>query len=191
MTSTFSMKFDVAWRVLPLGQAAIYAGQMPFYRSNFPVPVYPSIEAITKATAPLKWTEDPWNGKLDVVKHPTFLQEAIEKHPDYADDCDGFAAYWAVALRKSNLADECWFAYSLWAGDKPSGHAVCVFRTGQSWFYVGNWNRCVPIPIASKDAWVDDIAARMNIPATVAARYRASADPRDTMVLDEYVVVKW
>ena len=171
--------------ITPVYRGGVLVEQAVFYKEGFPVAKYESIEKLTAASATLKWVSDPWNGKLDVVKHPTFMEEAIQKHPDYAGDCDDFAAYWCVALCKNKLADEQWFSYALWVDDKKeiTGHAVCVFRTGDKWFYAGNWNNSVPIPVVSRDAWVKDIEQRVSKKVVAAAMYSASGAKDDTMVL--------
>lgn len=167
--------------------------QSVFYKDGFRVPVYKSIDQVTAATAKLKWTADPWDGKLDVIKHPTFMQQAIEQHPDYAGDCDDFAAYWCVALAKSKLADEQWFASGLWVDknkNEIAGHAVCVFRTGDKWFYAGNWNSCVPIPVASSTAWVADMETRASTKIFSAVMWAASGASDDTLLLNRSVVAR-
>jgi len=177
----------------PLLPVATIAQQLPFYRDKFPVHVYGSIAELTAATATLTWTEDPWDGNLDVVKHPTFMQEAIAQHPDFAGDCDDHTAYDCVALHKSKLADEQWFATVMWLDNKTKsveGHAVCVFRVKDRWFYMGNWNRCVPIPLHDRTTWVCDVEQRTGCRAITASMWRAYGTVNDSMMLDRCVSVK-
>lgn len=176
----------------PLFPVQALAQQAVFYKSGFPVPRYKSIKEITDATAKLRWTEDPWNGKLDVIKHPTFMQQAIEKHPDYAGDCDDFAAYWCVALDKSALADEQWFACGLWVDPKTqeiAGHAVCVFRVKDKWWYAGNWNQCVPLEINCSTGWFWDFEKVMNVKVFTARMWRAYGTKDDSLMLDRSIAV--
>jgi hypothetical protein len=154
-------------------KAAMRAGQEATKRPESTVKVYPNIAEITAATSKLRWTEDPWQGKLDVIKHPTFMQEALDKHPDYAGDCDDFAAYWLAALRKGKLADveKLYFAAALW---EDGGHAVASYRDlDGSWWWAGNWNRCVPLP-TTEYGWIDGIKSRINKPLWVAGRIKVT-----------------
>lgn len=117
-------------------------------KPNSPVTIYKSIQEITEATSKLKWTEDPWSGKLDLIKHPTFMQESINSHPEYSGDCDDFAAYWCAALLKSNLSNEVYIGICFYnKGNENSGHACCVYKYDNKWFWVSNWKKCEPIEI--------------------------------------------
>jgi hypothetical protein len=161
------------------------------YRDGFPVTTYKSIADITAATAKLQWTSDPWHGKLDIIKHPTFMEEAIHRHPNYAGDCDDYAAYWCVALEKAKLADEQWFATGFWLADgKIAGHAVCVFRCGDRWYYAGNWNNSVPIEIDSRTAWVDDMGKRASSKVFAASMWVASRASDDALLLSRPTIVR-
>lgn len=178
--------------VAPFFPLPMLAQQQVFYKEGFHLPVYKSIQEITEALATLTWTEDPLGGRIDVVKHPTFMQQALERHQSYADDCDGFAAYWCVALDKAQLADEQWFACANWVDKKTqeiTGHAVCVFRVKDKWFYAGNWNRCVPIPIDSMPAYCWDFEKRLNIKVITASMWRAYGLKDDSLLLDRSINV--
>jgi hypothetical protein len=178
-------------RLAPLYGVPSMAQQAAFYRDAFPVAHYVTIPEITAATSRLKWTEDPWHGKLDLIKHPTFMEEAIQRHPDYAGDCGSFAGYWCVALRKNALADECWWSTGYWvSGGKIVGHAVCVFRTGDQWFHAGNWNGCRPVPIDGPTGYVQDFEKTTGCPVFTATMWRASGLPDDTLALDRAQVVR-
>lgn len=152
-------------------------------RPGSPVGVYEGIGALSDATAKLRWTEDPWQGKLDLVKHPTFLQEAMTSHPDYSGDCDDFANYWLAALHKNHLADrdKLYFAVALWEG---GGHAVASYRDRDGyWWWAGNWNRCKPYPSNNEYDWITGISSRMGKPLWVAGRIRVSTVRADDTVI--------
>ena len=175
----------------PLFPVPALAQQEVTYRQASPVTRYKSIAELTKATATLTWTSDPWNGKLDLIKHPTYMQEAIDKHPLNAGDCDCFAAYMCVALDKSQLSDEQWFATAYWVDNdqKIQGHAVCVYRVKEDWFYIGNWNQCRPIPLTAKTAYIWDFERVLGHKVFSATMWRASGTPRDSLALGECIRV--
>lgn len=68
-------------------RAAIMASQELTAKPESPVKVYSSIADLVESARKLRWTEDPWGGKLDAIKHPTFMQESIDSHPDFSGDC--------------------------------------------------------------------------------------------------------
>jgi hypothetical protein len=166
-------------------------GQTVTFREAFPVATYPDVPALVNAMARLKWTEDPLGGCIDMIRHPRYMQEAIERHPDKADDCDGFAAYAAVALLKSKLASlsEVFWATAFWVNPKTDaidGHAVCVFRQDNEWRWMSNWDHCKPFtcgngPMAT---WVEQLETRANVKVFVAAVYPAKAGEEDTLLLE-------
>lgn len=167
--------------------------QMVTFKDDSPVAKYAAIHEITTATRTLRWTEDPWNGKLDVIKHPTFLQQAIKFHPAYAGDCDDYAAYWCAALTKNKLALEVWFASGMWVKTDKSGltgHAICVYRTAEGWFWVSNWNGCTPYAIPSRVAWVQDMERVSNKKLITALMAPATIDRNDTIFFGPHHVVR-
>ena len=169
------------------------AAQMVTYREKFPVARYKNVAALTAAMAPLWWIEDFWNGKLDVLKHPTFMQEAMAVHPTYADDCDGYAAYSCVALLKSRIADEVYFGSAQWVDPKKNelaGHAVCVYRDPLGWHWIGNWNACKPYD-GLRDQWVTQMEQALKGPKIlVAQQFEAILGPNDTLLLGKRRVLR-
>jgi hypothetical protein len=192
------LTLPLKWQVLqtraqaflaPLFPAAALAQQELTIVPKFPVTVYKSVQEITRATATLKFTPE-W---LDQIRHPTFMQQAILRHPELSGDCDCFAAYWCVALDKSGLADEQWFATAFWVDDKTKkieGHAVCVYRVGDKWWYAGNWNRCAPIAIDSQTAWIWDFERVTSYKPFTGTMWKASGSKLDTMILGESCAVR-
>lgn len=165
-------------------RAAIAASQRATFRKNNPVKVYKTIEEITEATSKLVWTEDPWDGKIDIIKHPSFMQEAIETHPAYSGDCDDFAAYWVCALRKSRLADASFMAFAFWEKDNDiAGHAVCVYLKDGSWWWVGNWFKCVPQKIPDAYGWISAIQDKISKDVLLAGRILVDGIAGDDTVL--------
>lgn len=128
--------------------AAAMLSQQLTLPAGVEIPIYTSTQAITDDQKKLTWTEDPRGGKLDVVKHPRFMAQAILSHPDYSGDCDDFTAHWCASLKKGKLADEIYHACCLW---KDGGHAVCVFKKDDKWFWSSNWNGCAPINLPTRD----------------------------------------
>jgi hypothetical protein len=176
----------------PFFPISAIAQQALTFCDGFSVPIYKSITEITRATATLTWTADPWNGKLDLIRHPSAMQQAIERHPTVSGDCDDFAAYDIVALHKSCLAEEEWLACALWVDPKTqeiTGHAVCVFQVEDKWFYIGNWNKCVPIQIDSKTAYIWDLERRTGQRIVTATMWRAWGTKNDSLMLDECIRV--
>ncbi len=177
----------------PLLRVPATVSQAVTYIDGFKVAKYSSISELTAATSKLRWTKDPWNGKLDIIKHPTFMQQAIEQHPDFSGDCDDFAAYDCVALAKNKLADEQWFASALWVDAKSNtitGHAICVYRVGTEWFHIGNWNKCVPMPLQSKTSWMQEIELLRDVNVITAVMYQAFATKDDSLALGKVKVVR-
>jgi hypothetical protein len=172
--------------VAPLWSISMMVTQF-ITKTKHPVTVYSSIEEITKATYPLKWVSDPWNGKLDVVYSPTKMQEAIDLHPDNAGDCDDFAAYWCCALLKSKLVSEVWMGAATWSN---GGHAVCVYRVGEKWFWVGNWRHGVPFEVPAGSAWHVQLAELRKVKLIYAGMCRAIYNSGDILTFDKFETYK-
>ena len=77
----------------------------------------------------MRYKKDPLNGLLDVLTHPTRIQDRINKD-QLIDDCDGHAIYWATTLLKIKFVKNAWFSFIMFgdANDSIQGHAVCVFE---------------------------------------------------------------
>jgi len=73
---------------------------------------------------------DPWKGRLDIMRHPTRVQQWIDEGKKIGD-CDEHACYWAACLFVSNLTAEAWIN-TLQMEDidtkEITGHAVCIYR---------------------------------------------------------------
>lgn len=108
-----------------------------------------------------RYKPDPIKGKLDILNHPTKVEQRIRGTGDI-EDCDGHGAYWCQALLRSHLCSVAYFA-TLYMADKDtgkqSGHAFCVFRDGVARYwadyrepsvYVNDWD------------WARDCAATFN-----------------------------
>lgn len=157
-----------------------------------PVYCYSSVEELTEASSTLTWTEDPWGGKLDIVKHPTYMQEAIDLHPAVSGDCDDYAFWWARALTKGRskgkgepLATKVAIGMCLWRVDPRSvgGHACCVFtKPDGSMWWVSNWEGCKPLRIYSPDEWIDQMMGREKKPLIVAGRVDVAGFEGDTVL---------
>lgn len=132
-----------------------FLSQIISYRSVV-LPDYKTPDEIRDDLKLLKWTEDPFGGKLDVIKHATFMKQAMIKNPGHSGDCDDFANYYIATLLKSGIVkspSDVMFDFFYWYKDdstkqnKISGHAVCVFKYKDNWWWAGNWNRCQPMKI--------------------------------------------
>lgn len=185
------------WRLGLLGGQipAMLASQAATFRPSSKIPKYNSIAEVAEALRELKWTSDPFNGKLDIVKHPTYMQEAIEKHINEAGDCDDFAAYYAACLKMNHLNEsysKVILGITMWESNgSVEGHCVCVYLSNGSWWYAGNWNGCNPIPIPTMTGFVDDVIKRMNKPLVVSGYIEVqSVDSVGTVFPGKAVMVK-
>lgn len=165
-------------------------GQLVTLRDAFPVETYATVGRLSHALGTLTWTPDPFKGNLDIIKHPTFMQEAIARHPEQSGDCDDYAAYSCVALLKSGLAGAVRFCTATWVDEKKDtieSHAICVYRDTDAWrwSWIGNWNRCQPIECgSSEDGWLVQLEARAGCKVFIATSYPASIGAHDTMLLE-------
>lgn len=149
----------------------------------FPVPVYKTVDEIDAKQRKLKWVPDP---RMDLVRHPRFMEEAAAKHPDYAGDCDDFAVHRCCALVKGGLAEEVWMAAVVW---KEDAHAVCVFRTKDSgWWWASNWNGCKPLALKQRDDFVDAVI-HYGVDAKPRALTNAAAWPVVKVLPDDTVLL--
>jgi hypothetical protein len=182
--------FRMYWKLGLFGTniAKYTATQLLTYSPNYKIPQYNSITQIQEATSKLKWTTDPWDGKLDIVKHSTFMQEAIEKHPDYSGDCDDFANYWVASILKNNLAKNVYVGFGFWRGRLPKdivGHACCVFEKDNKWYWVSNWYSCEPQEIGNSSGWIDQMLSNKKL--VLAGKYpvlglKDIGQARDTVI---------
>lgn len=183
------------WIPAPLNAAwavPSVASQMVTYRDHYPVKIYKNVTDLSDALRTLTWTEDPWNGQLDVIKHPTWMQEALERHSNYAGDCDDYAAYAAIALLKSSLADEVYFASAHWVDrklDDVVGHAVCVYRDSTGWHWIGNWNGCRPYDCV-RDGWVGDLEKIIKTSVVVAQQWEVTRESHDSILFGRKRVLR-
>lgn len=169
------------------------ASQMITYRDKYPVKNYNTIEELSSDMSKVKWTEDPWDGNLDVIKHPTFFMEAIVEHPDYADDCDGFAAFAAVAIKKNFLASEVWFSTAYWPDANKNtidGHAVCVYKDKSGWHWIGNFNKGIPYNCSDRNSWVSQLEDIVKSKVVAAYMFPADRDRRDSLILLPPLVIR-
>lgn len=154
-------------------RAAIMAQQAVTKKPNSPVRVYGTIAELSEYLRKLTWTEDLWGGKLDVIKHATFMQEALDKHPAYSGDCGDYAAYAIVSLRKGKLAEDPHFGFALWEEDGTlQGHMCCVFMKEGSWWWLSNWHNCIPQRIENVYGWVDAMQSEVKKTVLVAGRLK-------------------
>jgi len=166
-----------------LHQAQMMVSQEMTKKPLSPVRIYTSLTEMKDHVSRLKWTEDPWGGKLDILKHPTFMQEALDQHPEFSGDCDDYAGYFIVAIRKGKLAESAHFGFALWE-DKGdiTGHMVCVFLKEGSWWWVSNWYNCQPQAIPSVYGWVDAMQEKMGKKVLIAGRILVEGiKPDDTI----------
>lgn len=81
---------------------------------------------------------DPFGGRLDVLRHPTWVQARIDKAPDgKLGDCEEHAVYLCATYRL--LMKEVYLGVyqAVTQEGKIWGHAVCVYRPyGQDAYYV-------------------------------------------------------
>lgn len=103
------------------------------------------------------WRADPFNGKMDVQYHPTYVQKWVNS-PKVAkhQDCDDFAAYWAASLLHSNLASKVWLGFVYMRNretGKFSGHAVCVYLDLGRYYWC-DYDLPRMFAISPQDRWV-------------------------------------
>lgn len=137
---------------------------MFFSRVRVPVATYNNTWDIAIALEQgQRWREDPLNGRLDTLTHPTRVQKRINENARGFEDCDGHAAYWCVSLLKSGLAQRAWFAFYQMEHNesgKISGHAVCVFQDGNGVRYWADYRK--PTEWNEPFEWAEQSAERFN-----------------------------
>lgn len=136
-------------------------------KRNHPVKKYSSIEEISHDSAKIQWTSDPFGGRFDLLRHPCYMQEAIDSHPDTAGDCEDYTAWWMRALYKARDKDNiplirtAYMGVVYWKnanGGAQVGHAVCVYQTtDMKWHWSGNWNKSVPYNIDHELDWINGV----------------------------------
>lgn len=95
--------------------------------------VFPYHESVVQIVTALdwgkKWKKDPFYGILDIMPHPTKVQDRINRNL-MIDDCDGHAIYWATSLLKSQIARRAWIGivHMKDENNKISGHCVCLYK---------------------------------------------------------------
>jgi len=84
-----------------------------------------------------RYKQDPLNGKLDYLTHPSRLAYNAANELPFGD-CDDHAIFWCTALLKSGIAKRAWFSfYSMEkiTGGEMSAHAICVFEHADNEMY--------------------------------------------------------
>jgi hypothetical protein len=127
------------------------------------------------------WRPDPLKGNFDVLMDPRKFQAKIDAGDDEFGDCDDHAMYWCTALLQGGLADRVWFS-SVWyanAGDKGSGHVVCVFEKDGEQYWCDYRD---PTPVVIHWGWARQVATgygKLPIAAgMIEVRLRKSGAPR-------------
>lgn len=176
----------------PLTSGYFLTSQEVTRQPAFPVAKYKQISEITAACRQLTWTQDPLDGKLDHVRHPTYMQRAINERWRRSGDCDEFAAYWAAALMKNSLADEVWYGTAMWAsGDKIVGHAICVYRVDDTWYWAGNWKNCNPIVAGElREGWIAGMEAILGTRVFAAAMWPLALRGDDTLLFGKQRIIR-
>lgn len=122
--------------------------------------MYADPEDITEALGfGKRWAPDPLKGRLDVMRHPTWVQRRIDESTDSKlADCDEHAIYLCATL--SLLMREVYLCcyQAVEPSGKRWGHAVCVYQPyGEDGYYVIDYTRPAKIShlrdfaLASKD----------------------------------------
>jgi len=90
----------------------------------------------------MRYKKDPLNGLLDILTHPTRIQDRINKD-QLIDDCDGHAIYWITTLLKIKFVKNAWFSFIMFgdANDSIQGHAVCVFEDWNGELFWVDYNK--------------------------------------------------
>ena len=103
----------------------------------------------------MRYKKDPLNGMLDVLTHPTRIQDRINKD-QLIDDCDGHAIYWATTLLKTHLVKNAWFSFIMFGDDSTDaiqGHAVCVFQDWNDQMFWVDYNKPKNFDNTSASTW--------------------------------------
>ena len=77
----------------------------------------------------MRYKKDLLRETLDVMIHPTRIQDRINKN-QLIGDCEDHAGYWVATLLKTKLVKNAWLGFTMFgdANDSIQGHAVCVFE---------------------------------------------------------------
>ena len=110
--------------------------------------IYDDPEEITEALGfGKRWAPDPLKGRLDIMRHPTWVQKKIDASPDgKLADCDEHAIYLCatLALLMKEVYLGCYQAAD--PKGKKWGHAVCIYRPyGDDAYYVIDYTNPVRI----------------------------------------------
>lgn len=110
---------------------------------------YTHPHGIAQRLAYQTYKTDPLKGKFDFMSHPRKVEAKLVANKRIGD-CDDHAIYWAVALLKSGLSQEVYFAIyqAVDAEGRRFGHAVCVFRYQGAWYYADYGH-----PVEVVDKW--------------------------------------
>lgn len=105
-----------------------------------------------------KWTEDPFNGMLDYMPHPTKVQDRINKNL-MLDDCDGHAIYWATVLLNSKLMKRTWIStiHFKKSGGSIGGHVVCLMEDFNGNCFWTDYNEPRAFQNAIPYSWVKQV----------------------------------
>lgn len=119
------------------------------------------------------WRPDPFNGKLDVQYHPTYVQKWISLGNPKHNDCEDTAGYWAAAIKKSNLASDVWLGFIYMKHNdtgKTSGHCVVLFKDLGRYFWADYREPMMyGLSPVQKWDWVPQVAAEFNATPLAAA----------------------
>lgn len=148
------------------------------------LPYCKNVEEIGSHIQKVRYTGDP--AHLDLLRHASYMQQAIQIHPDFSGDCEDFANYWAASLFRNDLATKVFIDVFFWYDEKDNkfkGHAVCLFcdKIGE-WSHVGNYYNNVPLYVGfdvNKARSVYESYVKKKI--LLHARYNVSKGDKDTV----------
>lgn len=129
------------------------------------------------------YKKDPINGVLDILVHPTRIQDRLNKNQKIGD-CDEHAAYWVSTLLKSKIAIMTWFAFVLYkdkSTGKIEGHALCVYMEHSGFLYWCDYFE--PKPILHTYDWVWRVCERQNAEPIAAAMFCVDSLDKNDMPL--------
>ena len=116
--------------------------------------------------AHLVWKPDGIREFFDAIGSTQFVQHCINEvkigneQPIGALDCDDFAAWCQEAISREYETE--FFTVSWLAGWSVRGHAVCLYKDHDGfWYHIGNWGMCGPY-VSKKDAQ-DEILTTVRI----------------------------
>lgn len=151
-----------------------------------PIRDYKAPGNIEDAMSNFLYRGDPFNGQLDYISHPEYVQAVLD-NPNINDgDCDDGHFYVANALRKCIGVTKIYYlssGFSSKKNKKSGAHATCVYKYHDKWYHY-DWS-------------IYEIDDPNNAPLAVAKRYTKDENAKVTYwvwenaIEEKYDSSKW